>query len=335
MDSANSIIIISQDANFSTQISEALKVKPEDVVIIKEYIYATVKEILLQIKPNLLLVDADFDPGDKNLIDKLKNKNFVELSMFVKQASNLPRSFLVLNEIDKFKRENNLIDLLIFYFIDNPGMQLTQILLKNGADWVWPSKYRREMDLMGIIDRLRIITKRSLKGEKNERVLVVENSRETCKRIKIALEDKFIVDFVGDDKAGYDMEIDSNEAIRKFVEKRYDAVLIDLALKQVSESYASEICKNNVSLTNYLMSMSSDSKDDLLRIFGGLLVIKEIFRINSDQKVVVMSNYVKDELILDIIKIVLEEDFKKVERFMEKDEKTGFKELKEYIQSIV
>ena len=302
------IIVFTRAATMFEAVKNALKAESFDLVKC-EVKYQNTEELagILDVEePTLIFIDSDYESDDKTLLKQLSQMRLIELRQALVQHVALPASLGLLHAVKQLRDRNELKNLLVFYFADDPSVALTQEILRMGADWIWPHRTSLPNTMGSLIENLRTIMERPLSTDKNRaRFLVVENSKSTCRRIKVELEDLGEVSFVGTDKPGDMLEIEPEEVLDKFRAGSFDVIIMDLALKVKSEEWAREHLMTEGDA--YQLIVERDELRLMQKVLGGLVAIKEIRKNSSDIPIFVFSFFVQERFVMALMKAFLGE----------------------------
>lgn len=289
--------------------------------------YETLRDKIFSNNFSVILVDSSYSKGDDELVQTLSSKKLAELKKTIQAGKEVPYSLVILRMLDIIKNKENRTDLLIFYLINNPSSYLTQEILRIGANWVWPYRGKPSKLLEVVISLRRLRTKNQHVVTKRGRILVVENSLNTCHLIRNKLDKYFDVVFVGENKAEYELNIHPEQAIERYKQELKEnsvfAVVIDLALTDISEKEARIWFLDNDRALEAIGIMESK---DLFSIFGGLHVVREIRKLSPDVQLFILSNYTHITTVKGLINEILGPAVMKTVDYLSKSE-DGYKEL--------
>lgn len=97
-------------------------------------LFSLIRQNLIQYQPEVIAIDCNIQPGDLAKLGELAQMSLVELNRLKDDPdTDLPASLQLVRYLDREKSPTT----LVFYFIDEPSLYLTQTILKMGADWVW------------------------------------------------------------------------------------------------------------------------------------------------------------------------------------------------------
>ncbi len=290
-----------------------------------------------QVNLSLIFIDSKLDMEDLSTKELAKLKLF-DLRKVLQDPSQAPVSLKLLHSLEQIRKSKDLQGLLIFYFIDAPGIALTQEILRFGADWVWTHRFQiTELDL--VIKKIRLLSQQPFEPPKPS-VLVVEDSPNACELIQAKLEDicelDFVLDSVAEEKPQNSLAIETDDVIRVFDKARHRAVVVDLVLNPRWETEAERLFQRGEEMIQsvFTQTKGDEGRQATLHVFEGLRVIKKIREISPTVLIFVLSNYVGNEVALNLIYTYLGPEISRQSRPITVLYKTddGFTELRKLIE---
>jgi DNA-binding NarL/FixJ family response regulator len=280
---------------------------------------AELNKIIQDNNPTLIFIDGYYEEQDRDSMEHLSTQQSAfleELMTDLKSMSTselitahkLPISMLIMKQIQRIRQNLGMKELLVFYFVDDPSIELTQELCRQGANWVWPHRVSPTTMLDQVIERLRIVFRHPLVdaiAKCQPRLLIVDNSAAECNRLYAELSDIAAITYAGADLPA-DSDIPVAEVLKVFNAGSYDGIIMDLGLYDSEEKQAKEMLQgNDNALKHFVASSGTEDKRFFLEVVSGLVAIQKIREINKDIPILIFTVMVRTASVVAMMKLFL------------------------------
>jgi len=261
--------------------------------------------------PTLVMIDSAFALGKVDDWEGLRALGLRDLQNVLKDPDTCPPSVRVMRTFAHAKRRlHNQQRMFIWYLVDDPTPVMTQVLLGAGVDWVWTPR----QSIKQIPSVVRAV--REMDDEERQfrpALLIIENSYEVALELGELCRPWMDVEVVNKDRSEQDFaDVDINEALdtfgRGFEGRPFSVVVVDLALRKAREDEAKKWFRDEDHAREWLTTLSGGSptvSQELLKIFGGLYIIKQIRRRDPLVSIFVVSQFAGTVAVQDLIRRVL------------------------------
>ena len=291
-------------------------------------------DIVKSNNPTLIFIDTNLFTDDEEAFNELRKLNTIQLRKKLRTQFDSPVSLNLLKDLFSVRKTLELNNLLIFFFIDNPGLILSQEIMMIGADWVWPHETKHDETLALITEKLRMLKS---DNTKLGRILLIEDSYNDADDIKAHLEDIFDIDHIGSEQPLGFRKIDPRATIEKIMEdqsKKYCAIIVDLCLDENKESESKNLYLKS---ENYLTQLMNNSpkriKEKALELLEGLQIILAVSNSDFSGLIIGFSNYAVTQEFQGLVLKLLNLKDDKLDRILFLSKEEHLEELRVILQN--